>query len=256
MKTIFTTTRYGLKRIQISTKTDPAITPKPIKDDVPLLTSTEFFSFLGSIGLIYSFCIVLISLSILHPSEFIYGLSFSKEIFSIAKDASSLFMILFIYASVAVILVEKLKYIIDNYITKIRNRNEIIFIIFAIYLFSIYIYKDEIINYTNELYLILIALASSIYLFSFKSNTFFKILSIYTVLCTVSSLYVVYITKKIAPAINVTIFLTDGEQLKTKNVFIAKESLAIVHLDKGEIIIPLSRIKQIEKTPSSKKKPL
>ena len=47
MKTIFTTTRYGLKRIQISTKTDPTITPKPIKDDVPLLTSTEFFSFLG-----------------------------------------------------------------------------------------------------------------------------------------------------------------------------------------------------------------
>ena len=84
MKTIFTTTRYGLKRIQISTKTDPTITPKPIKDDVPLLTSTEFFSFLGSIGLIYSFCIVLISISILHPSEFIYGLSFSKEIFSIA----------------------------------------------------------------------------------------------------------------------------------------------------------------------------
>ena len=38
MKTIFTTTRYGLKRIQINTKTDPTITPKPIKDDVPLLT--------------------------------------------------------------------------------------------------------------------------------------------------------------------------------------------------------------------------
>ena len=74
MKTIFTTTRYGLKRIQISTKTDPTITPKPIKDDVPLLTSTEFLSFLGSIGLIYSFCIVLISISILHHSEFIYGL--------------------------------------------------------------------------------------------------------------------------------------------------------------------------------------
>ena len=170
MKTIFTTTRYGLKRIQISTKTDPTITPKPIKDDVPLLTSTEFFSFLGSIGLIYSFCIVLISISILHPSEFIYGLSFSKEIFSIAKDASSLFMILFIYASVAVILVEKLKYIIDNYIIKIRNRNEIIFIIFTISLFSLYIYRDEIINYTNELYLILITLTSSIYLFSFKSD--------------------------------------------------------------------------------------
>ena len=177
MKTIFTTTRYGLKRIQINAKTDQTITPKPIKDDVPLLTSTEFFSFLGSIGLIYSFCIILISLSIMHPSEFIYGLSFSKEIFSIAKNASSLFMILFIYASAAVILVEKLKYIIDNYIVNIRNINEIIFIIFAIFLFSIYIYRDEIINYTNELYLITIALTYSIYLLSFKSNSFFKILS-------------------------------------------------------------------------------
>ena len=167
MKTIFTTTRYGLKRIQINAKTDQTITPKPIKDDVPLLTSTEFFSFLGSIGLIYSFCIILISLSIMHPSEFIYGLSFSKEIFSIAKNASSLFMILFIYASAAVILVEKLKYIIDNYIVNIRNINEIIFIIFAIFLFSIYIYRDEIINYTNELYLITIALTYSIYLLSF-----------------------------------------------------------------------------------------
>ena len=67
---------------------------------------------------------------------------------------------------------------------------------------------------------------------------------------------IVYITKKIDPAINVTIFLIDGEQLKAKNVFISKESLAIVHLDEEEIIIPLSRIKQIEKKPSSKKKPL
>ena len=140
MKTIFTTTRYGLKRIQINAKTDQTITPKPIKDDVPLLTSTEFFSFLGSIGLIYSFCIILISLSIMHPSEFIYGLSFSKEIFSIAKNASSLFMILFIYASAAVILVEKLKYIIDNYIVNIRNINEIIFIIFAIFLTSFIVF--------------------------------------------------------------------------------------------------------------------
>lgn len=81
MKTIFTTTRYGLKRIQISTKTDPPIAPKPIKDDVPLLTSIEFFSFLGSIGLIYSFCVVLISFSILHPSELFMVYLFPKKFF-------------------------------------------------------------------------------------------------------------------------------------------------------------------------------
>ena len=98
-----------------------------------------------------------------------------------------------------------------NHITflSLHPKNEIIFIIFALSFISIYIYRDEIINYTNELYLIIIALTSSIYLFSFKSNTFFKILSIYTVLCTVSSLYIVYTTKKIDTAINVTILLTD-----------------------------------------------
>ena len=165
-------------------------------------------------------------------------------------------MLLFICASVSVILIEKLKYIIDNYITNARNRNNIIYIMFAIYLIYICLYRYEIINYTNEIYLILIGLAASIYSLSFKSNTFFKILSIYTVLCIFSSLNIVHMTKKIDPAINVTIFLTDGEQLKAKNIYISKESLAIVHLDEEEIIIPLSRIKQIEKKPSSKKKPL
>ena len=45
---------------------------------------------------------------------------------------------------------------------------------FAIYLIYICIYRYEIINYTNEIYLILIGLAASIYSLSFKSNTFLR----------------------------------------------------------------------------------
>lgn len=83
-------------------------------------------------------------------------------------------MLLFICASVSVILIEKLKYIIDNYITNARNRNNIIYIMFAIYLIYICIYRYEIINYTNEIYLILIGLAASIYRFHSKVILFLR----------------------------------------------------------------------------------
>ena len=99
MKTIFTTTRYGLKRIQIITQENLSDNSDLAKNHhVPLLTSTDLFSFIGGIGLVYSCCVTIISLFVMNPQEFIYGLSFTTQLFSVSKHMCKISMVLFIYS--------------------------------------------------------------------------------------------------------------------------------------------------------------
>lgn len=263
MKTIFTTTRYGLKRIQIITQENLSDNSDLAKNHhVPLLTSTDLFSFIGGIGLVYSCCVTIISLFVMNPQEFIYGLSFTTQLFSVSKHMCKISMVLFIYSISLGYCIHLCHDSIRKITNTLINKKWIYYTILTISIIILFYaglyYKlndifTHIYNYYIEVVSFIIFMVFFILLFLMKGNILFNSLSIYTVLSIYCSLYVINYSNTIVPCINLTIFLTDGEQIKAKDVFMSKESLVIAHLDKGEIIIPLSRIKKIEKIPSFKK---